>query len=736
MDSKNSSIASKPSPPTAKTTLEGTVDRIVFANDENAWTVAKVSRLEAQTSITAVGNLVGVRPGETLRLSGRWVTNRKFGMQFEVDSYLPIEPSTAEGIRKYLGSGLVSGVGKEMARRIVKHFGTATLRVLDREAQRLREVPGIGPMRASKITAAWQSGRELKAVAVFLKANGLSAGHAIRVFRRFGASAIPKIREDPYQLAALVSGIGFQTADRIAAGLGVPRDSLRRATAGLMHTLSQAADNGDVFLPRTQLLERTSQLLEVSPAILEPALEEQLKMKNLVLQKRIGAQDAAIFQSELFIAEKGIAQRVAVLQKSQSLSQRIDIGRAIQWFEEREHFQLASQQRSALEMALREKVLIITGGPGTGKTTLMRAVVQILSAKGVRLALAAPTGRAASKLSLTTSTEAKTLHRLLEFDPASGNFQRDAKRPIKAGLIIIDEASMLDSRLAHALLQAVRPDSRLLLVGDVDQLPSVGPGSVLSNLIDSQQLPCVRLDQVFRQAQQSQIVQAAHRIRIGKMPQQPQAPDGDFFFIERSSTEEILQTVVNLVEKRIPSRYQIDPIEGIQVLCPMRRGSLGTENLNMELQRILNPEGVTVGGRERFSVGDRVMQIRNNYDLDVFNGDVGRIAHTIGGEHPGIRVRFETRSVDYRESDLGDLTLAYACSVHKSQGSEYPCVILPLHSQHFIMLQRNLIYTALTRGRQLVVIVGSSDALRQGIMNNRQRARYSLLAEFVRSPPS
>lgn len=736
MKSADGTSATNQSDSTAATTLEGTVERIIFANEESAWTVAKVSRSGSQATLTAVGNLVGIRPGETLQLSGRWVTSRKFGRQFEVDSYLPIEPSTAEGIRKYLASGLVSGVGKEMARRIVNHFGTSTLRILDREAHRLREVPGIGPIRASRIKAAWQSGRELKAVAIFLQSNGLSAAHAIRVFRHFGSSAIPKIRENPYQLAAVINGIGFQTADRLASQLGVPRDSLQRATAGLHHTLAQAAENGDVFLPRNQLLERTSQLLEVELSILEPALLRQLELKQLIVRRRTDSEDDAIFQSDLFIAEQGIAQRVGLLQRTRSKSQKIDIGRAIQWFEAREHFHLATQQRGALEMALKEKLLIITGGPGTGKTTLMRAVVQIMSAKGVRLALAAPTGRAASKLSLTTSTEAKTLHRLLEFDPVSGNFQRTANRPIKAGLIIIDEASMLDSRLAHALLQAVRPDCRLLLVGDVDQLPSVGPGNVLSNLIESRQVPCVRLDEVFRQAQRSQIVRAAHRVRLGKMPHREHIPDGDFFFIEKPSPEEILKTVLHLVKERIPSRYQLDPIEEIQVLSPMRRGTLGSENLNLELKQILNPNGVSVGSRRGLSLGDRVMQMRNNYDLDVFNGDVGRITQSIGGEHPGIRVQFETRSVDYLDADLGDLTLAYACSVHKSQGSEYPCVILPIHSQHFIMLQRNLIYTALTRGKQLVVIVGSSTALRQGIRNNRRRSRYSLLADFIRDPPA
>jgi exodeoxyribonuclease V alpha subunit len=482
------------------TTLEGTVERVVFANEENSWTVAKISRRDSAGPLTAVGNLVGVRPGETVRLSGRWVTSRKFGKQFQVESYLPIEPSTIEGIRKYLGSGLVSGIGKGMAHRIVKHFGTSTLQTLDQSPDRLQEVPGIGPLRAAKIQAAWKAGRELKAVAVFLQSHGLSASHAIKVFRHFGTSAIPRIREDPYQLAAVISGIGFLTADRIAADLGVPPNSQRRLTAGLFHILDQAAENGHVFLPRTLLLERAAQLLEAESAALEPALEEQLKSKHLVSPKQHFGKDSAIYQSALFLAERGIARRIRALKNIRPRLEKIDVDRAIKWFETREQFHLASQQHSALEMALREKLLIITGGPGTGKTTLMRAVVQILSAKGVRVALAAPTGRAASRLSQTTSAEAKTLHRLLEFDPATGRFQRDSRRPVSADLLIVDEASMLDSRLAHALLQAVRPDSRLLLVGDIDQLPSVGPGSVLSSLIESEEVPCVRLDQVFRQA--------------------------------------------------------------------------------------------------------------------------------------------------------------------------------------------------------------------------------------------
>ncbi len=722
--------------------IEGVVEHIVYSNEENAWSVIRLL-VRGKGEVTAVGNLLGVQPGESLRLSGRWVHDRKYGRQFQVESYLAIKPQTFVGIEKYLGSGLVPGIGPEMARRLVKHFGLETLEVIDREPRRLAEVDGIGPVRMARIRDAWQEQRGIRDVMVFLQSHGVRTAHAIRIYKLYGAEAVARVRSDPYRLARDVYGIGFETADRIARRLEIAADAPQRARAGVLHALGEASREGHTYLPRDRLVAEASKLLEVNPGVVERALanlvaEDELEAVELPLGPEGGAAphpggEEAIFPKALAVAERGVAELVRELTAQRTLPLRIDVGRAVGWFEDRQRIRLAPQQRHALERALTAKVMILTGGPGTGKTTLVRGIVAILEKKDLRLALAAPTGRAAKRLGEATGREAKTVHRLLEWSPPERRFTRDRHNPLSLDLLVVDEASMLDTALAWRILQALPAAARLILVGDVDQLPSIGPGRVLADLIDSRAVEVVALDEIFRQAQESLIVQNAHRVRAGLLPvERSDDPHGDFFFFEREEPRKILRTVRRLVAERIPQSFDLDARRDIQVLTPMRRGALGAANLNAELQALLNPGGdeITVGGR-LLKVGDRVMQQRNNYDLEVWNGEIGRL-EAFDEIETHARVDFDGRSVDYAFSELDELILAYACSIHKSQGSEYPAVVIPLHTQHYTLLQRNLLYTAITRGRRLVIVVGSRRALEIAVRSQSSTRRLTLLAERLR----
>ncbi len=729
-----------------ETTIEGAIERIVYANQENGWSVVRLL-VRGRGEVTAVGNLLSVQPGESLRLTGRWIKDRKFGKQFKADSYMTVKPETFIGIEKYLASGLVPGIGKELARRLVQHFGLDTLDVIDRQPDRMTEVEGFGRVRVKRIKAAWKEQREIRDVMVFLQSYGVSTAFAIKIYKLYRGEAIAVVRENPFRLAREIRGIGFQSADRIARALGIDADSPQRAAAGIIHTLRQAADKGNVYVSRPQLMVETSELLEVDGEVIAPALDGLISEGELTavamdgtLAEPPNAPQAAIFLKALEVAERGVATLFRALTAQQMLSLEIDIGRAIQWFEDSQstpngpRLELATQQRRALQQAISHKIMVLTGGPGTGKTTLVKGIVSILTMKGLRVQLAAPTGRAAKRLSEATGIEAKTVHRLLEFNPQLRGFSRDADNPLTTDLLIIDEASMMDITLTYNLLKAVPQKSRLILVGDIDQLPSIGPGRVLADLIDSSAIEVVRLDEIFRQALDSLIITNAHRVRIGVMPTlRPPDDEGDFFFFERDEPEAILATVKRLIGQRIPRSFGFDPTREIQVLTPMQRGLLGAANLNAELQTLLNPDGdgITRSG-QLLRTGDRVMQVRNNYDLEVFNGDIGQI-HSFDTENEVARITFDDREVNYDFLELDELTLAYACSIHKSQGSEYPCVVIPLHTQHFTLLQRNLIYTALTRGRRLVIIVGSRRALEIAVESQPSTQRSTLLTERLRA---
>lgn len=713
---------------------------MVFVNEENGWCVVRLTVEGERRPVTAVGNLLGAQPGEALRLTGRWVDDKRYGRQFEVESFLAVEPSTAEGLRRFLGSGLIHGIGPAMARRLVEHFGLDCLDVIETEPERLEEVDGIGPVRARRIRTAYLEQRELRDAMIFLQGHGVTPRLAVRICQLYGDQTVAVVRQNPFRLASEMFGVGFKTADTIASQLGFAETSPERIRAGLAHTLDRAADDGHVYLPEERLVADSAELLGVAKALSRGALEELLADGELIAEsepREDGGPQAehAVYAPELYRAEVGIAASIERLLGARRDDPDIRVERAIEWFERRVGFELAERQREAIRRGLADPLVIVTGGPGTGKTTLVHALTEILSAKRQRLALAAPTGRAANRLGEATGREAKTIHRLLEYDPHRHGFLRGPERPLELDVLIVDEVSMLDTPLTHLLLGAIPSGARLVLLGDADQLPSVGPGRVLDELISSRRLPVVHLSEIFRQARSSRIVLNAHRVNRGQLPDlDGDTSEGelgrtsDFFFIERHEPEAILAVVCHLVTERIPAHFGFDPMRDIQVLTPMRRGLLGTNHLNQELQRRLNSSERRIRrGSTVLAEGDRVMQVRNNYELGVFNGDIGRIL-SIDTDEEVASIEFNDRPIEYGAVELEEITLAYACSVHKSQGSEYPCVVLPLHSQHHVMLERNLLYTALTRAKRLAVVVGTRQAVRTAVRNHRPRRRFTRLA--------
>ncbi len=715
----------------AASVLEGVLERVTFTNEENGWSVVKLSVAGRSDLVTAVGPLLGAQAGENLRVTGSWTLDKKYGEQFRVSSYVTLKPATLVGIEKYLGSGMVKGLGKVMAERLVKHFGLETLDVIDRTPERLTEVEGIGPVRSRRIQSAWVEQRQIQDVMVFLQSYGVSTAYAIRIYKEYRDRAVSIVQENPYRLAIDIRGIGFKTADRIASQLGIEPTSPRRAEAGVLHTLGALSDEGHVFYPRDGLVAASSEMLAIDASIVETALDALVTMGQLVVEEVDAGR--GVFLKSLHVAESGAAQRMRQLACTRPKAIVIDVDKAIAWFEGQQRLELAEEQRAAIRAAVDTSLLVITGGPGTGKTTLVNGIIRILEKKGRRILLAAPTGRAAKRMAETTEHEAKTIHRLLEFSPKHMGFQRNADNALDADVLIVDEASMIDTVLAYNLLKAIPLGCQLILVGDVDQLPSVGPGSVLKDVMASGMAKVVRLRQIFRQASRSLIVVNAHRVNEGLFPEMHQEDaQADFFYVERNEPEEILTTLAHLVRERIPAKFGFDPIDGIQVLTPMHRGALGASAINAQMQALLNPVGDAVTrGTRMFRVGDKVMQVRNNYDLDVYNGDIGRV-RSIDPIEQELKVEIDRRQITYDYEDLDELVLAYACSIHKSQGSEYPCVVIPLHTQHYMMLQRNLLYTGITRGRRLVVLLGSKRALAIAVKNDTIAARHTYLAQRLR----
>ena len=729
--------------------LDGVLERVTFANPETGYTIARIAPERSGAElVTAVGALLGAQVGEFLRLRGRWSSHPRYGRQFEVQSYATVLPATAAGIQKYLGSGLIKGIGPVMAERMVAHFGVDIMHVIDDEPGRLIEVDGLGPKRTAMIAAAWAEQKAIKEVMIFLQGVGVSTSLAVRIYKKYGDASVSIVRDEPYRLAADVWGIGFKTADTIAQSVGIARDSPERIKAGLAYTLSEAADDGHCYLPAPNLIADAAKILEVPAALIGPCLAELAAAEGVVretvpAQAQAAPQVPAVYLPPFYQAERSVAH--ALLRLLAARADRLsafagaDWDKALAWLSHRTGAELAPEQADAVRLALTSKVAVLTGGPGCGKSFTVRSVVELARAKGARVVLAAPTGRAAKRLAELTGHEAATIHRLLALRPG-GEPSFDAEHPLDADLVVVDETSMVDVILANKLIRAVAPGAHLLLVGDVDQLPSVGAGEVLADLLAAGSLPVVRLTRIFRQAAQSGIVVNAHRINAGSTP--ALTGFGDFFWFGCEDTGQTAELVVDIVARRIPARFGLDPRRDVQVLCPMHRGPAGAGNLNLLLQEALTPyaEGQPerrYGGRV-FRVGDKVTQLRNNYDkgaAGIFNGTVGVVTGISPDEHTMTVRTDEDESLDYGFDELDELAHAYAVTIHRSQGSEYPAVVIPLVTSSWMMLQRNLLYTGVTRARKLVVLAGSRRALAAAVRTKGAGRRHTALAHRLQSHP-
>ena len=715
--------------------LQGQIERITYTNDKNGYTIAKVKVQGHWGLVTVVGTLMAPTPGEIIQMYGEWVNHPRYGEQFKVDRFKSLVPASVYGIRKYLGSGLIKGIGPIMAKRIVERFGKETLGVIEKEIEKLAEVDGIGEKRIGMIQQAWEDQKEIREVMIFLQTHGVGSGYATKIFKQYGNRSIMVVKENPYRLATDIFGIGFLTADRIAEKLGFSRDSELRAEAGILYVLNQLADEGHVYYPYEPLVQKCQEILGVEQEVIIKAMSAIAESRMIVIDDlKKGVDDfrennKAVYLAKFYLSETSIVTRMKTLIHTPKSIRNIDFNKAIEWVQRQLPITLAEKQLKAIKCAVENKVMIITGGPGTGKTTIINAILKIFSGISVKVMLAAPTGRAAKRMSEATGHEAKTIHRMLEYSIKKGGFQKNELSPLDCDLMIIDEASMIDAILMHHLLKAIPPGATFILVGDVNQLPSVGAGNVLKDIIASGEMQTVKLNEIFRQAKESLIIVNAHRINNGLLPSFKSFEQklDDFYFIEQEDPEEVLRILLELVKERIPRRFGFDPVNDIQVLTPMHKGIVGAGNLNRELQNELNPveDGVIRGGRN-FRVYDKVMQVKNNYDKEVFNGDIGRITR-IDPENQEVTISFDDRDVPYDYTDLDEIVLAYAVSVHKSQGSEYPAVIMPILTQHFVLLQRNLVYTAVTRGRNLVVMVGTMKALAIGVKNDKTQKRYTYL---------
>ncbi len=722
--------------------LEGQLERIVYFSDDTLYTVAKLKVGEIHDVVTVVGQLAGIKPGEILRVSGRWEVHSKYGRQFKASGYSVSRPANVQGIEKYLGSGLIRGIGPEMAKRLVARFGARTLEVIERSAEDLLKVEGIGEKRLEMIRKAWEDQRDIRDVMIFLQGHGVSTGYSAKIFKQYGNDAIRVVRENPYRLASDIFGIGFVVADSIAEKIGIPKDALVRAEAGIIYVLEKMSDEGHVYGPYDDVIERTEALLETGRAVIESAIVDLASSKRVVVEK-LEQRDGdgrkvtkAVYIKAFHSAETGLANRLKALLSVPFTPPKMKPGQIKRLVQKRLAIVLSEEQWSALSKTLSSKVCIVTGGPGTGKTTLVKAILAVFEGAGKRVLLAAPTGRAAKRLSEITEHDAKTIHRMLAYNFKRKGFQKNEKNPLDADVVIVDEASMVDTFLMYNLLKAIPSMAVLILVGDIYQLPSVGPGNVLRDMIDSKQVPVVFLKEIFRQARQSMIVINAHKINQGHFPALP-APNPqrlqDFYFIEQDDSEKVVSTILELCCVRIPGRFNFHPLSDVQVLTPMHKGIVGTANLNRVLQQALNPSNDMIERVGRtFKSGDKVMQVRNNYAKEVFNGDIGAISR-IDREMERLTVEYDGRCVEYKFADLDELVLAYAISVHKSQGSEYSAVILPVTTQHFVLLQRNLIYTGITRAKELVVLIGTKQALAIAIKNDSPQRRMTRLASRLRA---
>jgi len=712
-------------------TLSGTIERVTFHNEENGYCVLRVSMSDTRKAQTVVGNCAAPNAGEEIAARGEWIEDDQYGSQFKASEISTSEPDNLKGIERYLGSGLIDGIGPTYAKKLVKKFGPEVFNIIDDRSKRLEEVEGIGPKRRQEIKKSWEKQKSVRRIMVFLHQHGISTARAVRIYKTYGDESIKKLRNNPYRLSHDLHGVGFKTADAIASKLGINFDDLSRIEAGLHFALQTATGNGHCALPEIELIESATELLGVDQIKIEDCL------KKIITKREVSKDEinsvTMIFPPQLIASEKIISERILNLASRKPDYPKFEIEKALSWCQKKIGYSLAQGQRKAVELALRERVLIITGGPGVGKTTILRSVLMILRAKKVAPILCAPTGRAAKRMSESTGLEASTIHRLLEFKGHSGKFSHDENNPVEGDLFIVDEASMIDTQLMSSFLRALPKNAHLILVGDVDQLPSVGPGSVLSDMINSNELPVARLNEIFRQSSESRIITAAHEINEGILPIEltksaKNDPKSDFFFISSDEPEKTSETIANIVSRRIPENLGLDPVNDIQVITPMHRGSLGTQALNRKLQDSLNPANESTFEIERFGaryrVGDKVIQTRNNYDKETLNGDIGKVIE-ISTDPGKIIIQFSgQRTVSYEPGELDEISPAFAITVHKSQGSEFPCVVIPVSTQHFLLLQRNLLYTAITRGSRVVVLVGQKKAAAMAVKNIDTKERY------------
>ena len=698
------------------------VERITYQNPENGYSVFRVKVKGYDDLVTLVGNLLDVPAGSVLLCQGEWRVDRKYGQQFQCTSWEEVMPATAYGIEKYLGSGLVKGIGPKFARLIVDRFGTGTIDVIETDIERLNEVHGIGPKRIAKIRESWEKQKDIKNVMLFLQGHGVSTAFAAKIYREYGKESVSKVQENPYRLADDIWGIGFKTADGIASKMGYGKDDPRRVRSGILYTLGQLADEGHCFATDEQLLGTAAELLDVGEEAIGAVLEDMSGAGDVITDGE------AIYLPPFHYAECGVARRLLALRNGNGSlfpEDEPELPRV-------EGIVYDETQLEAVRLALKSKVMVLTGGPGTGKTTTTKAIIGALRSSGMKVLLAAPTGRASKRMSEATGMEAKTIHRMIEYNPKDG-YQRNADNPLTGDALIVDECSMIDILLMNNLLKAVPDGMRLILVGDIDQLPSVGAGNVLRDIIDSGAVPVIRLTRIFRQAQTSRIVMSAHAVNAGRLPDLSNGRETDFFFLREEDPEKVAESIVDLVGRRLPGAYGIGA-DSIQVLTPMQRGVVGAASLNIALQQSLNGNGDSLSrGGYTFRKGDRVMQLRNDYDKEVFNGDLGYITE-VNLEDRVLKVDFDGRETEYDSSELDELSLAYATTIHKAQGSEYPVVVIPVMMNHFVMLQRNLIYTGITRARKVCVLIGQLKALSYAVRNLTVQKRNTRLKERLAIP--
>jgi exodeoxyribonuclease V alpha subunit len=703
--------------------LSGVVERITFQNEENGFCVIKIKSKGYSDLVTAVGNLAAVNVGAIIRLKGEWKMDSKYGKQFVVQDYRETIPATAAGIEKYLGSGLIKGIGPVFAKRIVRHFKEDTLRVLEEEADYLVKVEGIGQKRVGMIKKAWQEQKEIKNVMLFLQGNGVSTGYAVKIFKTYGNESIEIVKANPYRLADDIWGIGFKTADKIAQQMGFDKNSFERCRSGIVYVLNELSNEGHCYAGREQLIEEAEKMLEIEKPLINATLDRIMEDKTVIHDE-----GDAIFLPPFYHSELGAAKRIKEILSEKSIFEIQDVDRTIESIQQEQKITYDEMQKDAIKKAASSKFMILTGGPGTGKTTTTLGIIHVFQLAGAKILLAAPTGRAAKRMSEATGMEAKTIHRLLEYKPPEG-YQRNGENPLECDVLIIDETSMVDIILMYNLLKAVSNETIVILVGDIDQLPSVGAGNVLKDIINSGIVNVISLTRIFRQALGSAIIANAHKINKGNFPELKGGRNSDFFFIEEDEPSKTVQVIRDLCTKRLPAYYQVDPISDIQVLCPMQRGETGAANLNAVLQDALNHSDISIKyGGTVFRLGDKVMQIKNNYDKNVFNGDIGSIAQ-IDMEERTLVLSFDGNPVSYDATELDEVVLAYATTVHKSQGSEYKIVVAPLSMQHYIMLQRNLLYTCVTRAKKVFVLIGTKKAVGIAVSNNKTTKRNTRLAE-------